>query len=70
MVALLLALLGLLVLWQSTVWGLGSVPQIITLLGSISGDIEHRVVYESAVTSFQIAGGILFGVGLWRSLNP
>jgi hypothetical protein len=69
-IALLLALLGLWVLWQSTVWGLNAVPGIITQLGSVSGDVQNQVVYESPAAAFRIAGAILFGIGLWRATGP
>lgn len=69
-IALLLALLGLFVLWQSTVWGLKTVPGIIGQLGSVSEDLQHQIVYEGPVTAFRITGAILFGIGLWRVLEP
>jgi len=68
--ALLLALLGLLILWQSTVWGLKAVPGIVMQLGSVSGDIQHQIIYEGAAVTLRIIGGILFGIGLYRVLEP
>ena len=65
-IALFLVLLGLLILWQSTVWGLNAVPGIITQLRSVSGDVQNQVVYESPAAVLRITGAILFGIGLWR----
>lgn len=69
-IALILALLGLWVLWQSTVWGLNAVPGIIRQVGSVSGDFQNQIVYEGPVTALRIIGGILFGIGIWRMTSP
>ena len=67
--ALFLTLLGVLVLWQSTVWGLKAVPGIIMQLGTVSGDIQNQVVYAGPAAALRITGAILFGIGLWRVTN-
>jgi len=70
MTAILLALAGLVLVWQSTTWGLEAVPGIIQHLGSISGDIEHQIVYEGPVIALRTIGAILLGIGLFRVLEP
>jgi hypothetical protein len=68
--AILLALAGLLLVWQSTIWGLEAVPGIVQHFGTISGDIERQIVYEGPVIAFRIIGAILLGIGLFRALAP
>jgi hypothetical protein len=65
-IAFFLVLLGLWVLWQSTIWGLKAVPGIIMQIGSVSGDLQNQVVYEGPAAALRITGAILFGIGLWR----
>jgi hypothetical protein len=65
--SLLLALGGLLILWQSTVWGLQAVPEIIKQLGSLTGETVNLVVSAGSVISFQIIGATLMGIGLFRA---
>jgi hypothetical protein len=69
-IALILALFGLFILWQSTVWGLKTAPWMIAQLGSLSGDLQHQIVYEGPVTALQITGAVFLWVGLWRVLEP
>ena len=64
--AMIFALLGLLILWQSTVWGLKAAPGIITQLGSVSGDMQYQIIYEGPVVALRIIGGVLFAIGLYR----
>jgi uncharacterized protein YjeT (DUF2065 family) len=68
--AILIALAGVVILWQSTVWGLRAATGVITALGSVSGEIEHQIVYEGPVTTLRIIGALLLGIGLFRALEP
>lgn len=65
--ALLFALLGFLILWQSTAWGLKAATGLINQLGEISGETERLIVYAGPVLSLQLAGAILMGIGLFRA---
>ena len=67
-IGLFLALLGLVVLWQSPVWGL-SATGIILQLGLVAGDIQNQVIYEGPVAALRIIGAVLLGVGLWRAVD-
>jgi hypothetical protein len=67
--AFLVALGGLIFLWQSTLWGLDAVSGIINHIGSISGESEHLVVYAGPVIAFQLIGAVLLGIGLFRVLE-
>lgn len=69
LVAAALALLGALILWRSTVWGLQAFPAILRDLGSLSGDGAFAVAYAGPVAALRTLGGILLGVGLWRALE-
>ncbi len=68
-IAVALALAGLLILWQSTVWGLKAVPGIIQQLGSVSGDAATQAVYTGPVVALRTIGAVLLGVGLFRALE-
>jgi uncharacterized protein YjeT (DUF2065 family) len=68
-IGLFLALLGLIIVWQSPIWGLKAVPGIILQLGLISGDIQNQVIYDGPVAALRIIGAVLLGVGLWRAVD-
>jgi hypothetical protein len=68
--SLLIALGGVLILWQSTIWGLDAASGIINQIGSISGESEYLVVYAGPVISFQMIGAVLLGIGLFRVVEP
>lgn len=68
-VALLMAVAGIYILWQSTIWGLEATPGIITHIGQISGEPEILVVYAGPVLAFQMIGAVLLGIGLFKVLE-
>jgi len=68
--AICLALAGVLLIWQSTIWGIEAVPGIIQHFGSISGEIQHQIVFEGPVIALRIIGAIFLAIGSFRALDP
>ena len=64
-----LALVGAIILLQSGLWGNYLYTSILVRLGSLSGD-QVGQTSQAAITSLQILGAVLLGVGLFRALEP
>lgn len=66
--AVVVALVGAVVVWRSTQWGLEMSDSVLLTLGGATGQ-ELEVVYAGAVAAIRTIGGIVLGVGLFRALE-
>lgn len=64
----LLALVGVWITWQSTIWGLKSFPNVISQLKSLN-DFQEQIAYEAPVVALRMIGIVLFGIALYRALE-
>ncbi|MHB1293780.1 MAG: hypothetical protein ACYC4R_02175 [Anaerolineae bacterium] len=68
-VAAALALVGLVVLLNSTPWGIAAFGGIVRRAGGALTGYENQIAYDGAVATLRTIGAILLGVGLLRALE-
>ncbi|MHB0857881.1 MAG: hypothetical protein ACYC5M_09955 [Anaerolineae bacterium] len=68
-VALILAIVGLVVVLNSTPWGIAAFDSIVRRSADGLTGYENQLAYDGSVAAFRTLGGILLGVGLLRALE-
>lgn len=69
-VAVVTAVIGALIVWRSTPWGIMAFSSVVRSIGPLSGESQHAAVYFGSVAAWRTIGGLLLGVGLFRALGP
>ena len=69
LVSIVIAIAGVVILFNATTWGLRRFSAVVVALGSLSGDPAHYVAYAGPVVAYLILGTVLLTVGLLRALD-
>jgi hypothetical protein len=69
LIAVVLAVAGVVVLLRSTAWGFQARDRLIMQAGGLSGD-QLAIATTAPVTAYRTLGAILVGVGLFQALTP
>ena len=69
-VAMILALLGLVLAWQSTVLGLGAAAAAVQAAGGSMSTERYLAILNGWSETYRIVGAVLLGVVLFRVVEP
>jgi hypothetical protein len=69
LVSVVIAVVGVAILLNSTVWGLRQFGAVVRALDGLSGEARNQIATFGPVVAYRLLGAILLGVGLWRALE-